>query len=116
MKREYKLYIRDIHDSIVKIDEFVAGMNYDKFSKDTKTSDAVVRRLEIIGEASKNVPRDVKLKYKTIPWADMSKMRDKIAHDYFGINLMIVWKVIREELPGLQSGIAEILRQMKEKV
>ncbi|MBI5236761.1 MAG: DUF86 domain-containing protein [Deltaproteobacteria bacterium] len=90
MKREYKLYLRDIFDSIVTIDKFIAKMTYAEFAMDVKTSDAVVRRLEIIGEASKNVPREIRLKHKNIPWADMSKMRDKIAHDYFGINLMIV--------------------------
>lgn len=74
MKRSCALYIRDISDSIAKIEEFVAGMDYGKFTKDAKTSDAVVRRLEIIGEASKNVPREIRAKHKNIPWADMSKM------------------------------------------
>lgn len=114
MKRACGLYIRDILDSIMKIEEFAGNMDYGEFVKDAKTSDAVVRRLEIIGEASKNVPREIRSKYKKIPWADMSKMRDKIAHDYFGINMMIVWKVIKEELPCLRSGITDILKDMGE--
>ncbi|MBI5233880.1 MAG: DUF86 domain-containing protein [Deltaproteobacteria bacterium] len=71
MKREHRLYIKDILDSIAMIEGFVVDMGYDEFRKDAKTSDAVVRRLEIIGEAAKNVPRDIRLKHKNIPWSDM---------------------------------------------
>lgn len=67
MKRDYKLFIRDVLDCINKIEEFVGNMNFDEFVKDDKTSSAVIRKLEIIGEATKNVPRDVRQRYKTLP-------------------------------------------------
>jgi len=111
MKREYRLYITDIRDSIVKIEEFVGDLSYEEFVEDDKTSSAVVRKLEIIGEASKNVPKEIKVKYKEIPWSDVAKMRDKIIHFYFGVDYEIVWKVIKGRLPTLKEQIERILKE-----
>jgi uncharacterized protein with HEPN domain len=110
MKRDYKLYLKDILDSILKIEKFITGMKYEEFLKDDKTSSAVVRKLEIIGEASKNIPKEIKSRYKEIPWKDMAKMRDKIIHFYFGVDYEIVWKVIKERLPQIKRKIKEILK------
>lgn len=85
-KRDYSLYIKDILDSIGEIEEFVGDISYDEFIKDDKTSSAVIHKLEIIGEASKNVPKDIRTKYKHIPWSDMAKTRDKIIHFYYQQN------------------------------
>lgn len=92
----------------------MGNMNFDEFVKDDKTSSAVIRKLEIIGEATKNVPRDVRQRYKTLPWSDMARMRDKIIHFYFGVDYDIVWKVIKERLPEIKLKIMQILNEMEE--
>lgn len=102
MKRDYKLYLKDMLDSIEKIEEFTSGMDYEKFKKDDKTSSAVARKLEIIGEASKNIPKEIEKTCRDIPWGDMAKMRDKIIHFYFGLDYEIIWRVIKERLPALK--------------
>jgi uncharacterized protein with HEPN domain len=113
MKRDYKLYINDILDSILKIEEFVSDMNYKEFVDDNKTSSAVVRKLEIIGEASKNIPKETRLKYKEIPWSDMARMGDKIIHFYFGVDYEILWKVIKERLPEIKQQIKRVLKELE---
>ena len=114
MKRDYKLFIRDVLDCINKIEEFVGNMNFDEFVKDDKTSSAVIRKLEIIGEATKNIPKHIRQRYKGVPWSDMAKMRDKITHFYFGIDYEVVWKVIKERLPEIKPIIHKILDEMEE--
>ncbi len=109
MKREYRLYVKDIQDSLLKIEEFVGDMSFKEFVEDDKTSSAVVRKLEIIGEASKNIPKEMRMKYQEIPWSDMARMRDKIIHFYFGVDYEIVWKVIKERLPGIKPLIEQVL-------
>ncbi len=113
MKREYRLYIEDILESIEKIEQFVGDMDFEEFAGDDKTSSAVIRKLEIVGEAAKNVPADVRRKYKQLPWRDMARMRDKVTHAYFGINYKIIWKVIKEKLPEVKPVISKILEDMK---
>src|SRR3989338_10478243 len=81
MKREYKLFIQDIKECIAQIDEFVGDMTLEEFKADEKTSSAVVRKIESIGEATKNVPKEIRQKYKELPWSDMAKMRDKMSTD-----------------------------------
>lgn len=113
MKRDYALYIKDISDCIQKIEEFVGEMEFEEFVNDDKTSSAVVRKLEIIGEATKNIPKDIRQKYKKIPWSDMAKMRDKITHFYFGVDYGIVWEVIKQRLPEIKPLIEQILMDLK---
>ena len=112
MKREYHLYVQDILDAIEKIEEFVGPSTYDKFIDDDKTRSAVVRKLEIIGEASKCVPESIRHKHKAVPWKEMARMRDKISHDYFGVDYEIVWKVLKEKLPHLKPQIRNIITEI----
>lgn len=98
MKREYFFFVKDLLDAIEKTQEFTSNMSFEEFLRDDKTSSAVIRKLEIIGEATKNIPESIKRKYE-LPWQDMARMRDKISHAYFGVDLEIVWKVIKEKLP-----------------
>ncbi|MBI4686136.1 MAG: DUF86 domain-containing protein [Nitrospirae bacterium] len=112
MTREYKLYIQDILDAIKEIEKYVEGMDYDQFLDDSKTKSAVVWKIETIGEASKNIPQTIKTKHKEIPWKDMSRIRDKIAHFYFGINYKIVWEVIKKRLPEIKPVIVRILSEL----
>jgi uncharacterized protein with HEPN domain len=113
MKREWKLFIQDIYDAMQYIQEFVGKMNRKEFLADEKTRSAVAFKIENIGEASKNIPRAIKAKYKDLPWTDMARMRDKITHFYFGIDYKIVWTVVNKELPAIEPAIAKILSDLK---
>jgi uncharacterized protein with HEPN domain len=113
MTREYKLFIHDILDSINKADAFIGSMAYSDFLLDEKTKSAVVWQVQIIGEATKNIPKKIKDKYKEVPWSAMAKIRDKITHFYFGIKYEILWKVIKEELPPIKLKIEQILNDLE---
>lgn len=113
MTREWKFFVQDIYDAIQDIKEFVGTMKQREFLGDDKTRSAVAFKIENIGEASKNIPREIKAKYKDLPWTDMAKMRDKITHFYFGINYKVVWSVVKKELPAVEPAIARILDNLK---
>ncbi len=85
-------------------------MSYEEFLNDIKTQDAVVRNLEIIGEAIKNISKGLKKKYPQIPWTDLSGVRDKLIHHYFGVNLDIVWNIVKKELPEIILQLEAILK------
>ncbi|NLG79711.1 MAG: DUF86 domain-containing protein [Firmicutes bacterium] len=98
--------LSDIEEAVRRIACYVAGMTYDEFLDDVKTQDAVVRNLEVIGEAAKNLSQDLREKYPDVPWKGMAGVRDRLIHHYFGVNLDIVWQIATQELPevGLQLG------------
>lgn len=105
-------YLNDILESISNIREFVVGMNYENFLRDKKTSLAVIRSLEIIGEAVKNIPESLRENYKEMPWQEIIGMRNKITHEYFGVDLDIVWQSIQEDLDSLENAVRKILTTM----
>ncbi len=109
MKRDYKLFIKDILTSINKIENFISYNSFDEFMRDEKTKSAVVREIEVIGEATKNIPESIRKRYKDLSWIDMAKMRDKIIHFYFGVDYEIVWEVVKKRLPEIKSLIEKIL-------
>lgn len=109
-RRNNKLYIRDILDCIDKVEEYVKGLSFKDFTKNKMVIDAVVRNFEIIGEAAKNISSEVKTKYNKIPWKEMAGMRDKTIHEYFGVDLKIIWKTIKQSLPVLKKAIKIILK------
>ncbi|MCL5985954.1 MAG: DUF86 domain-containing protein [Actinobacteria bacterium] len=109
-KREYIDYLLDIRDAIEKVENFTNGMNYDLFVNDNKTVFAVIRALEIIGEASKKIPDSVKNNNPLIPWREISGIRDKLIHEYFGVNIKVVWKTIEEDIPVLKPLIEEMIK------
>ncbi len=115
MKRQYAFFLNDILESMDRIEEFIGDMDLDEFVEDDKTASAVIRKLEIIGEASKNIPKSIMRRYEAVPWKDMARMRDKISHAYFGVDHEIVWKVIKEKLPEIRPLIRRILREMKKR-
>lgn len=113
MKRTYKDYILDILSSIQELGEFTEGIDLEEFVKDKKTVNAVIRSLEVMGEAAKKIPSEIRDKYPSIPWKYMASMRDKLIHEYHGIDLEIVWEVIKKEIPPLQSKFEKILKEIE---
>jgi uncharacterized protein with HEPN domain len=101
-------YIDHILDSIRKINEFSKGINLKEFKKNELVQDAIIRNIEIIGEASKKISSDTKQKYTEIPWKDIAGMRDKLIHDYLGVDLDVVWKTIKKDISDLDALISEI--------
>ena len=89
-------------------------MSYEEFTRDDKTVYAVVRAIEIIGEAVKNIPGNVRKNYPEIPWKDMAGMRNKVIHEYFGVKLNIVWRTVKEEIPPLKPLFEKILKELEE--
>lgn len=95
-------YLSDILTSIVEIEEFLQGMTYESFASDKKTVNAVIRSLEVLGEAAKHLPTSFRKKHPDIPWSKMAGMRDVLIHDYMGVDLKTVWKVTQERLPEIK--------------
>ena len=111
--RDYVTFLEDIIDCSEKIDEYTRGFTEEDFSIDEKTKDAVIVRVQIIGEAIKNLPADLKRSYKNIDWKKLIKLRNIFIHNYFGINCRRLWKTIKEDIPELKNKILEILKEMK---
>jgi len=111
MSRIYIDYLRDMLENANRAIQFTEGMNFESFSKDEKTIYAVIRAVEIIGEATRNIPEEIRIKYPEIPWRDASDMRNKLVHRYFGINLEVIWQTINEDLPMLANVLQEIIRR-----
>ena len=115
MTKEFIDYLEDIVKAMDDALSFVKNMDYDIFLKDTKTTYAVIRALEIIGKATKKVPSSVKTVYDQIPWKKMAGMRDKVIHEYFGADLKRVWNTVKNDLPELKPQFEKILKETKEK-
>ena len=111
MKREIGDYIEDILEAMTNAIEFTKDMSYDEFVKDTKTVYAVIRAIEIIGEAVKNIPEDIRKKYPDIPWRSMAGMRDKVIHAYFGVKIERVWEVVKRDIPNLKPKFEKMLME-----
>jgi len=109
--KQYLVYIQDILSAIEAIEKFVDGVNLNQFLEDDKTSSAVIRKFEIMGEATKQVPIEVRSRYPDIPWREISRMRDKLIHHYAGVNLILLFETIEIELPKLKVQLNAILRQ-----
>jgi len=109
--RNIALYLRDITDSISAIEEYTKGITEGAFYSNRLVQDAVARRLEIIGEAAKNIGDDFRNKYSEIPWKKIAGMRDIIAHGYFGVKLERIWDVVKEDLPRMKKQVASIMEE-----
>ena len=109
MPRDFSVYLDDILKSISNIEEYIDDYSFEQFVEDKKTVDAVLRNLEIIGEAVKKVPEDVKSLWNNIEWRKISGLRDILIHAYFEVDFEIVWDIIQSKLPGLKSKIKEII-------
>ncbi len=110
--RDYKIYLKDILAAVDSIEAFVGGMSFEEFRADDKTTSAVIRKLEIIGEATKQVPDDVRQQYPDIPWKEMAGMRDRLIHFYFGVDYRLVWAAIKQRLPRLREEMRKVQKDL----
>jgi len=112
-KRNYTIFIEDILNCIGKIEKYTKDLSFQAFSNNEMTVDAVIRNLEIIGEAVKKIPEEIKNKYSGIEWKEAAGFRDVLIHDYFGIDLESVWDTLHNNIPEFQKQIYEVLKAEK---
>jgi len=108
--RDYKLYLDDILEAAKRIEKYTKDLTSEKFEKNNLVIDGVVRNLEIIGEAVKNLPANVKDKHPDIEWKKIAGLRDILAHEYFGIDMKILWDIIENKLPDLKKEVFRLLK------
>lgn len=112
--REVTDYLWDMYENVQKAQAFIRGYSFTQFEQDERIHYAVVRALEIIGESASKIPQDIQNLYGEIPWREISGMRNKLIHDYFGVDLAVVWQTVKEDLPNLQTQLAAMLRDFGE--
>jgi len=108
MKRDVRVYIKDIFEAIEKIEKYTKGSSEEDFCGNTQMQDAVLRRLEIIGEAVKHIPQKIRNEYPDVPWKQIAGMRDILTHEYFGVNLKRAFKVVKKDISALKAKIIQI--------
>ena len=108
-KRDFRLYLEDILESINKIEGYIANLTLDDFIKDNKTIDAVVRNLETIGEAAKQIDEETKKKYNDIPWREIVDFRNRIIHGYFVIDYEVIWQIVSKDLSDLKQKVEKAI-------
>ena len=101
--RSWQFRIDDIIEAINKIQQYTRGYDFGSWCKDEKTIDAVIRNIEIIGEASSHLPEEIQKQFEDIPWSTMKAIRNILVHEYFGVDLEIIWKTVKEDLPDLKK-------------
>ena len=112
-ERSYKVYVNDILDSIKKIESYVKNMTYEDFIKDNLVKDAVLRNIEVLGEAAENIPDDLREEYSEVPWKRIIGLRNIVIHEYFGVDFENIWKIITENIPETKPYIEQILKKVK---
>lgn len=105
------LFLHDILECIAKIERYVQGLTFEQFQQDDKTLDAVLRNLEVIGEAARQVPEAIRQQYPAVPWAQTIALRNRLIHGYFAVDEEIVWDILMNELPALRAQIEHILQE-----
>ena len=109
-ERPWLHFLEDMIQSMERIVEYIQGYELHDFRKDFRTVDAVIRNFEVIGEASKNIPQEIKIKYQDVPWEEMYRLRNKITHEYFGIDYEIIWDIANNYIPANLKDLNEILK------
>jgi uncharacterized protein with HEPN domain len=111
-KRSPELLVQDIWESIEKIERYIENLTQDKFQNDEKTTDAVVRNLEIIGEAAGRLPEDFTNQHSEIEWVKIIGLRNRIVHEYFGVDLQIIWQILKKDIPTFKVSLENIRSQL----
>ena len=106
-------YLRDLWEAIEKIGLFTQGLDFEQFTADEKTTYAVIRAFEVLGEAARHVPQTVRRLHPDIPWREMSAMRNKLIHEYFGVDLAVVWKTVQQDIPSLRLALSRLLDELE---
>lgn len=109
MQRDYKVYLDDILEAVTRINSYIKDLSQSEFLGDSKTLDAVVRNLEVIGEAAKKVPEEIRIKHPFVEWKKIAGLRDILIHEYFGIDAEMIWDIIKNKLPSFFLQIQQIL-------
>jgi len=112
MPKEYRVYLEDILGCIGNIEEYSKGISYAEFKKDQMRIDAVIRNLEIIGEAVKKLPDGFRKDYPDVEWAKIAGLRDILIHEYFGVNLEIIWDVVSNKIPDLKKSVKKMMQDI----
>ncbi len=112
MGRDLTDYLLDIQAAMEEVEDFTSGMGFQEFSNDRKTVNATIRSLEVMGEAAKKIPEEVRQRYPRIPWREIAAMRDKLIHEYHGVDLEIVWETVKRDIPPLRESFQEVIQDM----
>lgn len=112
MRKDDSVYLRHVLDAISRIEEYTQDITYENFLNSHLRQDAAIRQIEVIGEAVKKLSLELKARYEKIPWKDVAGMRDKLIHDYFGVDLDAVWDTAKKDIPRLKNEIREIIETM----
>lgn len=114
-KRDLRLFLQDMFDSMIKIEEWTSGQSYADFVRDRRTGDAVIRNLEVIGEASKYVPDQLRRRFDQIPWKRVVGFRNVAIHQYMDVDWNIVWTIATQRLPEIKPSIVQMLKELEDK-
>ena len=110
MSRGVEILLGEILEAVQLLQRYTEGLSYDAFAEDVEKQDAVVRRLEIIGEAVKGLPESLRAKYPDVPWRDIAGARDIMIHEYFRVDLELAWEMVQDDLPALAAEVSKILK------
>jgi uncharacterized protein with HEPN domain len=111
--KDYSDYLNDIVEYAQKAETFLSGISIEDFTGNEEKTLAAIRALEVIGEAARNIPKQMGKKYPGVPWDEMTGMRDKLIHDYFGVNLTVVWRTVKEDIPPMRKAVTEMIQDLK---